>query len=209
MTMKQVLDAQFDVPRLPVSIAALPNCDWETQAMRAVLEGFGCVVTVHWVGTPKDFLRLLGQGETAPQYLLITGHGDEEKGYYFGEYADFIDTSMLRDEYLPAEVIATTVNLPGCTVISSACAGGVEAMGRAFVGAGKVAAYTGCRDYPDGSDMLLYTVNFFYGILRKKLSAHEAWKWAIKVTDQPEICAMSFFHADGTEERYEQAAEAR
>jgi hypothetical protein len=52
-------------------------------------------------------------------------------------------------------------------------------------------------------------VNFFYGIVRKKLSVHEAWRWAIKVTDQPEIYQISFFHSDGTEERYEQVAETR
>jgi hypothetical protein len=187
--MRQAIDEQFYSPRLPINIVALPNCDWETQAMRAVLEGLGCVVTVHWIGTPADFLKVLG-------------HGDEEKGYYLGEYADFIDTSMLRDHHMPAEVIAPVVNLPGCTVVSSACAGGVEAMGRAFVGSGRINAYIGCRVYPNGDDMLVYLVNFFYGILRKKLSVHEAWQRAIVVTDQPEIYEISLFHADGTEERY-------
>jgi hypothetical protein len=199
-----MIDEKFFTPRLPVSIIALPNCDCETQAMRAVLEGLGCVVTVHWIGTPADFLTALGQGETVPRYLLICGHGDDEKGYYLGEYADFIDTSMLRDHYMPAEVIAPIVNLPDCTVVSSACAGGVERMGRAFTGTGKINAYIGCRIYPDGSDMLVYLINFFHAVLCKKLSDYDAWNRAMVATDQPDTYKISFFHADGSEQRHDE-----
>jgi hypothetical protein len=207
MAAKQSIDEQFYTPRLPINIIALPNSDYEAHAMRAILEAFACVVTIHWIGTPSDFLKVLGQGETAPRYLLISGHGDEEKGYYFGEYADFIDTSMLRNQHMPAEVIAPVVNLPGCTVIAAACASGVEAMGRAFVNTGKIQAYIGCRDYPNGDDLFVYLVNFFHSILRKKLSDRDAWQRAMVVTDQPETYLMSFFHPNGIEERYEHRAD--
>ncbi len=200
--MSHLIDEQFDAPRLPINIVALPNGDYEAHAIRAVLEAFDCVVTIHWIGTPMDFLKVLGQGESAPRYLLIAGHGDDEKGYYLGEYAEFIDTSMLRDQYMPAEAIAPVVNLPDCTVISSVCGGGVEAMGHAFVKTGQVKAYLGCRVYPDGNDMLAWLVNFFYSIIRKKLPDRDAWHRAMVVTDQPDTYEMSFFHADGTEERY-------
>ncbi|MBZ0274494.1 MAG: CHAT domain-containing protein [Anaerolineae bacterium] len=200
--MSPAIDEQFYSPRLPISIVALPNNDLETQAIRALLESLGCAVMIHWIGTPTDFLKVLGQGETAPRYLLIAGHGEEDNGYYLGEYADFIDTSMLRGQYLPAEVIAPVVNLPGCTVVSSACAGGVEAMGRAFIQTGRIQAYIGCRVYPNGDDMLVWLVNFFYNIRRRKLSDQEAWQQAMVVTDQHDIYEMSFFHADGTESRY-------
>lgn len=176
--------------------------------MRALLEVFGCVITIHWIGTPMDFLKVLGQGEAAPRYLLICGHGDDEKGYYLGEYATFIDTSMLREQHMPAEVIAPVVNLPGCTVISSACWGGIEAMGRAFVNTGQINAYLGCRVGANGDDMCAYLVNFFYNTRRKKLSDREAWLKAMAATDQPEIYQVSFFHANGTEERYEHSVEA-
>jgi hypothetical protein len=152
--MKRAIDEQFYTPRLPISIVALPDSELEAQAMRAILESLGCAVMIHWIGTPMDFLKVLGQGESAPRYLLVSGHGDEEKGYYLGEYADFIDTSMLRDHYLPADVLAPVINLPGCTVISSACASGVELMGCAFVKTGQIQAYIGYRVYPHGDDML-------------------------------------------------------
>jgi hypothetical protein len=196
------VDEHFYSPRLRVNIVALPDGDYEAHAMRAILEGFNCVVTIHWIGTPSDFLKVLGQGATAPRYLLIAGHGDEDKGYYLGEYADFIDTSMLRDQYMPADVIAPIVDLPGCTVISSACAGGVERMGRAFVSTGRITAYMGCRAYPDAQDMFAYLVNFFHGILRKKLLDRAAWERAMVVTDQPDTYQMRFFHANGVEEHH-------
>lgn len=202
--MTTTIDEQFYVPRLPVSIVALPNSAHEVYPLRDLLEGLNCVTAVRWIGAPMDFLKVLGQGDTAPRYLLIAGHGDENKGYYLGEYASYIDTSMLRGQYMPAEVIAPVVHLPGCTVVSSACGAGVESMGRAFVGNGKARAYIACRTDPDGADMLIFLANFFHGVLRKKLADRDAWRRAVAVTDQPEIYQLSFFHSDGTEERYEQ-----
>jgi hypothetical protein len=202
--MNAPIDTQFDYPRPGINIVALPDSDIEAVGMRALLEMLGCVVVVHWIGTPKDFLRVLGQGDAAPRYLLIAGHGDHELGYYFGEYAEFIDTTTLREQHMPAEVIAPVVNLPGCTVVSSACGAGVEAMGRAFTRNGRINAYIGCRDYPHGNDMPVFLVNFFFNVLRKKLSDHEAWQKAMLATDQPTIYQMSFFHAEGVEERREE-----
>ncbi|MGH2544632.1 MAG: hypothetical protein ACRDIB_17710 [Ardenticatenaceae bacterium] len=164
-----------------------------------------CVVTIHWIGTPTDFLRVLGQGETAPRYLMIAGHGDEEEGYWLAEYADFIDTSMLRGEYMPAEVIEPVVNLPGCTVISTACGGGTEAMGRAFTRNGKVNAYMGCRIAPYGAAMDVFVVNFFYNVLHKKLSDRDSWHKAMVATDHPAIYQISLYHADGVEERFQES----
>ncbi|NWF68486.1 MAG: hypothetical protein HXY40_05320 [Chloroflexi bacterium] len=92
--MKQGIDQQYFAPPLPVSITTLPNADLDTQALRPVPESFGDVVTVYWIGTPMDFLKVLGPGESASAHLVISGHRDEEEGcYYLGEYVDFIDTS--------------------------------------------------------------------------------------------------------------------
>lgn len=201
--MTQPVDTQFFAPRLPINIVALTNA-YEAEAMRALLEMLGCVVTIHWIGTPTDFLKVLGQGEAAPPYLLIAGHGDDVNGYYFGEYASFIDTSMLREQHMPAEVIAPVVNLPGCTVITSACWGGIESMGRAFTKNGKINAYIGCRVEPNGDDICVFVVNFFYNIIRKKLSDREAWQKAMVATEQPDIYQVSYFDSNGVEERYQE-----
>ena len=196
------VDTQFYSPRLPISIVALPN-DFEARAMREMLEMyFNCVVTVNWIGTPADFLTVLGQGESSPRYLIIAGHGGEI-GYYLGEYIPEIDTSMLREQHMPPEAIAPVVNLPGCTVVSTACYGGTEAMGKAFIKNGKIGAYIACRDAPDGTDMPVFLVNFFFFVLRKKLSDREAWLKAMRVVDNPVIYQISAYYGDGSIEHYD------
>jgi hypothetical protein len=203
------IDTRFYHPRPPVNIVVLPNAANEAHALRALLETLDCVVTVHWTGTPMDFLTVLGQGDTAPRYLLIAGHGDAEEGYWLDEYADFIDTSMLRGEHLPADAIEPVVNLPGCTVISTACGGGSEAMGRAFTSNGKINAYIGCRIEPHGAAMQVFVVNFFFNVLHKKLSDRDAWQKAMLATDHPQIYHMSLYHADGVEERFQESEPQR
>jgi hypothetical protein len=196
----QPIDTQFFKPLLHVGIAALYN-SYETQAMRALSEMLDCYVSLHRIGTPGDFLKVLSMGENAPRYLIITGHGDEA-GFDLGEYADFIDTSMLKGRYLPPEAVAPVVNLPGCTVISATCWGGIEPMGRAFTADGKVNAYIGCRRAPNGNAMCVFLVNFLHGVLDKKLSDRDAWLRAVAATDHSHIYEMSFFHPSGLEERY-------
>jgi hypothetical protein len=173
--------------------------------MRELLEMiYSCVVTIHWIGTPTDFLKVLEQGETAPRYLLICGHGDEA-GFYLGEYGLGIDTSMLIERCMPPEAIAPIVNLPGCTVISTTCGGGYERMGKAFVQNGKISAYIGCDGANDSTDMLIFLVHFFYNVLRKKLSDLEAWYQAMLVAERPAFSQISFYHADGKVEHYDPA----
>ncbi len=110
---------------------------------------------------------------------------------------------MLRDRHMPPEVIAPVVNLPGCTVLTTTCKGGTEAMGKAFVHTGKIGGYIGCRGWPDGTDMPVFLVNFFFFALRKKLSDREAWVKAMRVVDNPAIYQMIFYHADGTVDTFD------
>jgi hypothetical protein len=196
----QPIDTQFFKPQLHIGIAALYN-DYETPAIRALAEMLNCYVSLHRVGTPGDFLQVLSMGEKAPRYLIITGHGDEA-GFDLGEYADFIDTSMLDGRYLTPAGVAPVMNLPGCTVVSNTCWGGIEPMGKAFTANGKVNAYIGCRRGANGDAMCIFLVNFLYSVISKKLSDREAWLRAVAIADHPHIYEMSFFHPNGLEERY-------
>lgn len=200
--MTQVIDEQFYIPRIPVSIAVLPNGTTEAFALRSLLEDFGCSVQTHWTGTPGDFLKVLAQGDDAPRYLVIAGHGGEAGSFYVGEYADFIDTSMVKDQHLPPEAIAPVVNLPGCLVISTACRSGGPEMARAFFRNEALGGYMACRIGPNGTAMLVFMMNFFFGLFGKKLSEREAWRQAVKATDHPDIYQVSYFGPDGVEERY-------
>lgn len=193
------IDSKFYDPRLPVGIVALPGQS-ESAGMRQYLELLNCVVAVHWIGTPMDFLQVIAQGDQAPRYLIINGHGAEE-GIYLGEYISAIDTSMLQGQYLPARVVREHVHLPGCTVLTLICHGGSEPMARAFL-AGQVAGYMGCRIEPDGTASTVFMVNFFYNVIGKGLSDRDAWHRAVETTDHEDIYAMNYFHADSREEQY-------
>jgi hypothetical protein len=193
------IDTQFYAPRLPVGVVALPNGE-AVVAIRQLLELLQCVVVVHWVGTPSDFLKILGHSTDIPRYLILEGHGGEE-GFYLGTYIPTIDTSMLDGEYLSSTVIRQNIHLPGCTVINLACNGGMETMAKAFL-AGNVAGYIGCRTEPDVVANHVFLTNLFYSICVKGLSDRDAWYRAVEMTAHEEIYAYSYFDSNGVEERY-------
>lgn len=192
------VDTEFFVPLLPVSLVHISGGGRELT--RAALEALGCVVLAHRVGTPSDFLRVLGQGEQAPRYMVILGHGDEN-GLVFGEYDEAIDVSMLRDGSLPPDAIRAHGNLPGCTVISYSCVGGTDAMARAVL-AGRAAAYIGCRTEVQTVALTLFLFHFLFGALHKKLPDADAWRQAVLAVDHPEVDGMRFWHGDGREEAF-------
>lgn len=200
--MSQIVDERFDFPRIPVNLAVLPNGDMEAFALRSLLEALGCAVLTHWIGTPDDFLKVLAQGAEAPRYLVIAGHGNETGSFYMGEYADIVDTSMVKDQHLPPEAIAPIVNLPGCLIISTACSSGQREVARAFFQNEALGGYIACRISQNGTAMVVFLMNFFFGLFDKKLSEREAWRQAVKATDHPDIYQVSYFGPDGVEEQY-------
>lgn len=193
------VDRQFYVPRLPIGIVALPGQN-QSAAMREYLELLDCVVAVHWIGTPTDFLHAIAQGDQAPRYLIINGHGAEE-GFYFGDFISSIDTSMLDGEYLPDKVVREHANLPGCTLLALTCKGGRKSLAQAFL-SGRTAGYIGCGIENDGVATTVFMINFFYNVISKGLSDRDAWKRAVATTDHDDIYAMRYFHADGQEEQF-------
>ena len=190
------VDSEFFVPLLPVSLVHVSGGGLEL--MRAALEALGCVVLVHRVGTPSDFLRVLGQGDQAPRYMVILGHGDED-GLTFGEYDGAIDASMLRRGSLPPEAIDKSVDLPGCTVVSYSCGGGTNTMALAFL-SGRVAGYIACRTEVETVALTLFLFHFLFGALHKKLPDADAWRQAVLAVDHPEVNGIRFWHGDGWEE---------
>ncbi|MBV9863953.1 MAG: hypothetical protein JO316_01235 [Abitibacteriaceae bacterium] len=192
------VDTEFSVPRCPVSVVNVSG--WGTEFIRAMLEALNCVVVVHHIGTPADFIKVIEQGENAPRYMIIMGHGTKD-GLHFGDYGVPVDTSMLHNDLMPPEAICEHTKLPGCTVFSFSCYGGNKAMAEAFL-AGDVSAYIGCRTGPDTTAMALFLFHFLFGVLSKQLPDHDAWHRAVAATDHEDIYQFSFFHADGAEERF-------
>lgn len=193
------VDTEFYVPLLPVSLVSVSGGGMELT--RTALEALGCVVLTHRIGTPSDFLKVLGQGDRAPRYMIILGHGDEN-GFVFGDCGpETVNVPMLREGSLPPEAIQGRVHLPGCTVISYSCQGGSDAMARAFL-TGGLAGYIGCRTEVQTVALTLFLFHFLFGALHKKLDDAEAWRRAVTAVDHPEVDQIRFWHGSGREEKF-------
>lgn len=175
------VDTQFFGPKTPVGIACVHDSEG-AHILRNVAEGFQTVTHYYSIGCPTDFLKVLAQEETAPPYLLVSGHGGDH-GINFGTYADGIDTSSLIEEDMPATSIAQHVKLPGTMIINTTCDGGSNDMAQAFLSGGAL-AYIGCTSNPLSIEHPLFVAHFFHSISRKKLSPYEAWEKAAAYDDQ-------------------------
>jgi hypothetical protein len=175
------IDTRFLVPRMPVAVVAIGAAD-EAWLVRAILESLGAVVTLHLPGTPEDVLLVLGQGEPAPPYLVLCGHGDEQ-GFVLGEFGAEIDTSALVGESLPPAAMAARAHLPNRIVISTACATGTAAFADAVLGGG-VAAYIAPDGYPSGASVPLFIHLLFHQLLVRGASLEAAWRRAAGYDDE-------------------------
>ena len=170
------IDTRFYSPRTPIAIVDY-GATSEAHALRVLLELMGAVTLLHQPGTPEDLLLILGQGEAAPPYVVLCGHGDQV-GLVLGEYAPSIDTTALEGTSMPPPAIAGRIHLPGRTVINTACLAGREEMGRAFLRGG-LRAYIAPDDYPEGRDVLLFLLHLFHPLLaRGRDWVEEAWERA-------------------------------
>lgn len=158
-----LVDETFYSPRTPVAVVAVGDTG-EALLVRSILENLGAAVLLHLIGTPDDLLRVLGQGDASPRYLIICGHGDKN-GLVLGEYGAGIDVTELVDGSMPPAAMAPRIVLPGRLVVSTACVTGSDAFGAAFLRGG-VAAYVAPDDYPDGGDAVLFVHLLFHRILR-------------------------------------------
>jgi hypothetical protein len=77
------IDTSFQFPRFPVGVVDWGPAAGEAQPIRELLENLRAVVTLHQPGTPKNFLRVLGQGEAAGSASVICAH-DDANGFVFG-----------------------------------------------------------------------------------------------------------------------------
>jgi hypothetical protein len=173
MSFKQprFIDQTFHVPRTPVAVIAIGDTG-EALLVRSILENLGAVVLFHGIGAPGDFLRVLGQGETALPYLVICAHGSDN-GFVFGDFADGIDMRSLVEGAMPAPAIAGQIRLPGKVVVSTACGTGSQAFASAFLHGG-VSSYIAPHDHPDGADAVLFIHLLFHELLARNAALRAA-----------------------------------
>lgn len=171
------IDREFYVPRTPVGLAVLGNTG-EALLIRSILESLNAVTMMHLIGTPNDFLAAVDQGDSAPPYLVISGHGDEN-GFVMGEFIEEIDISALKNGSLPAASLHGSVRLPGTVVFSTACESGRPEFANAFLSGG-ASAYIAAADLPDGADVPLIVHMFFHGLFRLGHDLEAAWRHTVE-----------------------------
>jgi hypothetical protein len=169
--MTMMADQFFHHSKTPVSVIAVGDTG-EALLVRSILESLGAVVTLHLIGTPEDFLSVIGQGSAAAPYIILCAHGDEH-GLIFGEFDAGIDASTLKEGSMPPEVIAKRISLPGKVFLSTACGTGSAAFGDAFLKGG-VAVYIAPEGYPDGADAALFVHILFQQIFCREMPVRSA-----------------------------------
>ncbi|WP_426228055.1 hypothetical protein [Pararhizobium sp. DWP3-4] len=184
-----MIDEGFFYPRTPVAIVALGDSG-EALLIRAILENLGAAVVLHLPGTPGDAIKCLQRQENDPEYIILSGHGDEN-GFVLGEFISDIDTGMLVDGSLPAGALAGAIRLPAKTVISTACVTGTDAFGEAFLAAG-ARAYVAPADFPDGAAVPLFLHGLFYELLHRGKTLEEAIETAQSFDRDDELSFVLF-----------------
>lgn len=193
-TYRQV-EERFFVPQTTTSIISMPDCGSRSHNLRSLLEMCNCSVHLHMIGTPGDFLAVIGQ-RYAPRFLFIVGHGTPD-GLWFGNYGAGIDTSMLVDECLPPEMIGQHLCLPDCNVIGDYCHSGTDRMMRAFKQS-PVRSYLGFA-YAPSAELNLFLVNFIFRVANRGMAQPVAISEAIHATDHKELEESYRFHENRVE----------
>ena len=187
------IDTQFFGPKTPIAIACIHDHE-NALVFRRLLEGLGAVTLFHNIGTPEDFLKVIEQEESAPPYLVISGHGGDH-GIQFGDdYMEGIDVSSLLGGSLPPSSISERVRLPGSVIVNITCDGGSQEMADAFLSGG-AKAYIGTDPNPMTVEHPIFLGHFFHSIIRRNRTPFEAWEKAAAYDNRS--CFYHFFDKDG------------
>ncbi len=137
------------VPKQVVTIVVVGD-SFEASALRAVLESFNYRVTIHWVGSRKEFLMLLGgRIPINDEIVVFSCHGIEQ------------GIDVPGEEPVSPQEIGEVAKLPNKTIVNLGCKTGGAAFREAFEQAGAT-HYIAPDDYPEGSAAMIFAANVFY-----------------------------------------------
>jgi hypothetical protein len=165
-------------PEMNIAIVCGPDCDLETQAIRASLEYFGARVFTYWIGRPSDFTAVLSGEDLYPgtDMILLNFHGEDGK-FLMPELDEACyEEGEQRGNFGPGE-IQRFAKLEGKIVLANGCTLGNPELANAFLTAG-CKLYIGPDDYPEGNAALMLALRLFYEMLQHKKPAKEAFHLA-------------------------------
>ena len=159
---------------LRILIAAIGGSS-ESEAIRQVLEYFGCLVLTKYIGRPNDLIAVLeGSVPFDPDVVVLSGHG--ENGSIL---MPVLDSSVYTENEPKGNFSSSEVNdylkLTEKLIISTCCTTGTGTLAATFSQRNTYIAPSG---YVEGNAVLLFLVDFFYQYIQRNLNVEEAWNHA-------------------------------
>lgn len=156
--------------------------DWQTFALRSVLEYYGITVRLHPIATAAHLVALLDGSTSLSQHIVLMCHGCDN-GICLPELAPEIEAAQPYQKVLTPENLQQFLRLPDKVVLNTGCTTGDAPIARAFLGAG-CRSYIGPAGYPDGDAALFYVLHFFYELHSRGRSLSEAHNLARSHNDE-------------------------
>lgn len=171
-------------PVMQVALVVGPDCDMESQAVRAALEYFGVRVFTYWIGRPNDLISVLSGDDLyeGTDMMLLNFHGDEGSLIMPELGEEVYEEDEPRGGFGPGEIMRYA-KLDGKTVIANGCSLGDSALADAFLERG-CRMYIGPDDYPDGNDALMFVLRLFYEIVQQGRDVKEAFAQAVAMSGE-------------------------
>ncbi len=163
------------------------NVSLEDFAIRSVLESFGYIVTMVYIGRPQDYVDIFSEKRTFDyDYLIVGCHGDNGK---------IIVPELGAEVYYPDECRGNMgyeefqgkVTIKDKTVICTGCSTGKGDLYRVFTDNNNT--FIAPSDDIEGNSNLLFVVNLFYH-LSNGISLDESFKLASKIDDETGLFKM-------------------
>lgn len=145
------------VPKVPVSVVVLEWSGLESTALRGMLEYFGYRVDMHWIGSRKEFVELLGGKIPTNDLVILVCHGDDS-GVLF---------TCPDERPMTPDEVGRCASLDGKTVVSLGCHTGSQSFADAFLSAG-ARAYVAPSGAPYGNTAVLFATHLCYELHNKE-----------------------------------------
>lgn len=180
-------EIEVDQQAMRITLAAGPNSELESFALRAALENFGAKVDMHWIGRPNDLIHLLsGRNRGEIDYLLLSFHG-EEGAFIMPELGeDVYEDEEPRDTAFRADEIKQYAFLKGIHVISTGCTLGEKNLADAFLDAGAT-SYTAPDDYIDGNAAFIFVLTMLYELMNNTKTVRAAFDRARSIDEETKL----------------------
>ncbi|WP_342490731.1 delta-aminolevulinic acid dehydratase [Bacillus sp. FSL R5-0422] len=170
-----------------IMLAAGPNSELESFALRAALENFGVKVDMRWIGRPNDLINVLsGKNRGEIDYILLSFHG-EEGAFLMPELGeDVYEDGEPRSAAFGADDIRQYASLKGVHVISTGCTLGEKKLADAFLEAGAM-SYVAPDDYIDGNAAFIFVLTMLYERMNNTKTVRAAFDRASSIDEETRL----------------------